>query len=145
MPKPASDAPTLMPLTPNAASSTPRAASTTVSGLGTRRVHKSMAAPPPAPATTVARTMKSDGLANVLPESQKNRVAEQRDPADRGERDQCGEQSVLQQILAFVPKHQAANRRHHYHWVRLSRNEGRSVLRPSLQSSRRVVRVCVTG
>src|ERR1700674_4918817 len=107
MTKPVSDEATLMPLTPNAASSTPQAASTTVRGLGTRRVHKSMAAPPPAPAATVARTMKSDGLANVLPEGRENGVTEQGDPGHCGDRDERGEQSVLHQILAFVSKHQA--------------------------------------
>src|SRR5256885_9205132 len=102
-----------MPLTPYAASSTPDAASSAVSGLGTRRVHMSMAAPVPAPAATVARTIRSDGLGNVLPEHVENLVAESGDTDHRDDRDQCGEESVLHEVLAFVPKRQSADCRQH--------------------------------
>src|SRR5258706_3340474 len=104
-----------MPLTPYTASSTPDAASSAVSGLGTRRVHMSMAAPPPAPAATVARTIKSEGLANVRPEGRENGLAEQADAGNGDDGDQRGEQSVLHQVLAFVSKHQATDCRHHLH------------------------------
>src|SRR5262245_52769581 len=106
-----------MPLTPAAASSTPVVASKAVNVLGTRRVHRSMAAPPPAPAATVASTMKSEGLANVLPKGQENRVAEHSDAGDGDYRDQRREQSVFKQVLAFVSKPQAANCRDHLHHV----------------------------
>ena len=65
---PAIDAASVMPLMPVAANTTPLAANNAVSGFGTRRVHRSMAAPAPAPLATVAITMRSDGLANALPE-----------------------------------------------------------------------------
>src|SRR6476619_5469633 len=106
-----------MPLTPAAASSTPVVASRAVNVLGTRRVHRSMAAPPPAPAATVASTMKSEGLANALPKSQENGVAEHSDAGDGDDRDQRREQPVFHQVLAVVSKRQAANRRDHLHHV----------------------------
>src|SRR5258705_12717325 len=115
-----------MPLTPYTASSTPDAASRAVSGLGTRRVHRSMTAPPQAPAATVARTISSDGLCNVLQKSDENRVAETREACHRDNRDQRGEQAILHEILAFIAQRQPAERRQHlHHGVRLSKTRGR--------------------
>src|SRR5580765_4413418 len=111
--RPASDAPSVMPLMPHTAKMTPTVARPTVSGFGTRRVHMSIAAPVPVPAPTVASTMKSDGLANAAPEHRVERVADHLDAGHHDDRDQRAEQSVFEQILALVPKHQTPDRRHH--------------------------------
>src|SRR4051812_40649083 len=100
--RPASDAPSERPPMPNAAKATPVAANPIVSGFGTRRVHKSIAAPTPVPLTTVAIARKSDGLANLGPEDTGNRVAERRDTDNRREGDQRRQQTVFDQILSVV-------------------------------------------
>src|SRR5216683_5281545 len=128
---PPSEAPSVRPLMPHAAKTTPIVARPIVSGFGTRRVHRSIAAPVPVPATTVAITIGSDGQANVPPEHRVDRVAERGDAHHRHDRDQRGEQSVFDQVLALVSKHQASDRRHHLRHVRpLLKTRSGAVLRP---------------
>src|SRR5471032_2136930 len=110
---PPSEAPMLRPLIPHTAKITPISARPAVSGFGTRRVHMSIAAPVPVPATTVVMTMRSDGQANVPPERRVDRVAERGDAHHGHDRDQRGEQSVFDEVLALVSKHQASDRHHH--------------------------------
>src|SRR5678815_375694 len=110
---PTSDAAIVRSLRPNTAKATPLAASSRVSGLGTRRVERSMAAAAPQPPATVAITRKSDGLTNVLPEDRVDRVADSRDAGHCGDCDQTGDKSVFEQVLAFVAKGQARDRQPH--------------------------------
>src|SRR5471030_756743 len=133
---PANEAPIVMPLRPNTANATPLAASSTVSGFGTRRVHRSIAAPVPAPAVTVVSTRTSEGLTNAPPEDVVNRVAQRADADHREDRDQRREQSVFEQVLAVVPLHETADRREYLcHEPRLSTTrDGRG--RPSSITSR---------
>src|SRR3954454_1437034 len=110
---PAAAAPTDSPLTPTAAMPMPVAASVPVNTFGTRRVRRSMAAATLAPATTAANTAGSNGLSNVLPERRVNRGAERGDAGHRDDRDQRGEKSVFQKILAVGAKRQAFDGRQH--------------------------------
>src|SRR4029077_1217255 len=110
---PPSEAPSVRPLMPHAAKITPIVARPIVSGFGTRRVHKSIAAPVPVPATTMAIAMRSEGLANAAPEHRIDRAAERGDAHHRGDRDQRGEKSVFEEVLSFVLKDQASGRRNH--------------------------------
>src|SRR5213593_103500 len=136
--KPNSDAPTVRPLIPDAANATPLAASSTVSGLGTRRVHRSIAAPAPAQAATVAITITSEGSANAAPEQVVACLADRGDARHREDRDQRGEESVFHQVLPLVSKDEASDcHLHQCHEPRLSKNEGRSRLRPRDPSATR--------
>src|SRR5436190_1020197 len=129
--KPNSDAPMVRPLMPDAANATPLAARSTVSGLGTRRVHTSIAAPAPAPAATVAITIMSEGSANAAPEQVVDCLADRGDARHREHRDQRGEEPVFHQVLPLVSKDQASDRHlRQCHEPHLSKNEGRSRLRP---------------
>src|SRR5260221_326002 len=121
-PRPASAAPTEMPLKPVTASARPTDASRAFRTFGTRRVRTSIAAAVSAPATIVASTMKSNDLANAAPENLVNRVAQRRDAEHGDRRDQRGEQSVFDQVLSLVPQGQASDRRDYLgHESRLSR------------------------
>src|SRR5262245_10423780 len=85
--------------TPAAANPRPAMPSDSVSAFGTRRVRRSIAAAVTPPPASVANTIRSDGLTNVSPEQVVNRLSQPADGADREDRDQRGEQAVLEQVL----------------------------------------------
>src|SRR4051812_14469691 len=89
----------------------PSAASPIVSGFGTRRVRRSIAAPSPVPAMIVTSARKSDGLANLLPENVVDGVTERADADHRDDHDERGEQAVLDEILAVLLGEQAPDGR----------------------------------
>src|SRR5258708_103880 len=92
---------------PDAANPTPLSARHAVSGLGTRRVRRSIAAAAATPAVSVPITTRSDGLTNASPENRKNRLPERRDAGDRDHRNQTRQQAVLEQVLAVRVARQA--------------------------------------
>src|SRR3954470_8236737 len=104
--RPASEAPSDRPPMPHAAETPPTAASPIVSGFGTRRVRRSIAAPMPVPATRVAIAINSEGLANLHPENVVDRVAERFDADHGDDRNQRRQQSVFDQILARLVREQ---------------------------------------
>src|SRR5262249_21128684 len=98
---------------PAAAKTRPAAASDSVNAFGTRRVRRSIAAAVPAPATSVANTIRSDGLTNVSPEQVVNRLSDSGDRADCDHCDQRCEQAVLEQVLAVATIDQPPERYHY--------------------------------
>src|SRR5438270_598281 len=97
------------PPIPKPPNTMPTAAIASVSAFGTRRVRRSITAAVTAPAATVAMTIRSDGLANALPEDGDDRVAERRDAGDRDHRDERGQQAVLEKILSLLPLQQPSD------------------------------------
>src|SRR5581483_8456732 len=84
---------------PNAAAARPARAVAPVSTFGMRRVRRSMAVLDAPPAAMAATVIGSEILSNVQPEHVVDRVAEYRHRAGREDRDERGEQPVLEQVL----------------------------------------------
>src|SRR5437870_13549784 len=110
MAKPASDDQAVMPLTPASASTMPSAAIDTHKTFGIRRLATSTAEAVPPPAHRTASAIPSEVIGNGCPQHIADLVADQPDRRHREHRDQRGEQSVLEQVLAFVPLREPANR-----------------------------------
>ena len=64
-------------------------------------------------AASVARTMRSDGLANAVPENRLNRGADRGHTGEADQRDQRHEQSVLDQVLTVVSMQEPTDCCHH--------------------------------
>src|SRR4051794_6484843 len=128
---PAKDAPSEIPLTPEAAKPTPIPAMVAVSAFGMRRTLISITVATSAPEDSAANaTLEIAG--NRRPEHVGNRLAHHRHGADREDRDERHEQPVLEEVLTILGASEAApgelSQCHHcdwrLHWVISSENFG---------------------
>src|SRR5262249_21158912 len=93
-----------------AATTRPKAVIPSVSTFGMRRVYRSTRVlESPLPATALTAT-GSEILSNVVPEDVGDRLSQRGYRSKSDERDQGREQPVLEQVLGFIPAHEATNR-----------------------------------
>src|SRR3954468_1678842 len=116
---PAIEAPSEIPLTPEAANPTPRPVIVAVSAFGMRLTLMSITVATSAPEeSTPNATLEIVG--NRRPEHVVDRVAHYRDGADRKDRNQGHEQSVLEEVLAILgatkPPAGELSQCHHCDW-----------------------------
>ena len=116
---PAMDAPSEIPLTPEAAKPTPIPAMVAVSAFGMRRTLMSITVATSAPEDSAANaTLEIAG--NRRPEHVGNRLAHHRHGADCEYRDERHEQPVLQEVLTILGASEAApgelSQCHHCDW-----------------------------
>src|SRR5438309_3153936 len=100
-----------------AASTSPRATIPSVSGFGTRRTQRSIAAPEvPQPATADTR-MGSKVLGSAIPKHRGDLLADRGDGHHRDDRYQHGKKPVFEQVLAVVLIRETCDGRNHVlHW-----------------------------